>query len=107
MLNKPQKNNNETTPGRPSKPNESNFHGSPRILRIIKAIQRTLVTSGLCLSNLYSISPDLVCENYQVDSHFYAQLENFYRDQMWSTLETEFTLMNAHYEQTKEVLEYI
>lgn len=39
-----------------------------------------------------------MCEEFQVDSHFFVQMENLHREQMWQTLEREFASMDRHFQ---------
>lgn len=46
--------------------------------------------------------PEQVCDDFQVDSHFFVQMENLHREQMWLTLEREFASMDRHFHSVTE-----
>lgn len=59
------------------------------------------------LSNLYSLQPDQVCIGNQVDPHFFSQLENLYREDMWTSLETEFDVMDSYFLKAQDECELL
>lgn len=59
-------------------------------------MKQHLNNTRLSTSNLYNLEPANVCEDYHVDSQFYVQLEEIYREQMWVTLQSEIDAMYDH-----------
>lgn len=72
---------------------------SVSIHKMTNKMRKLLISSKLCLSSLYNVPPEKVCESGRLDGHFVAQVQTLFRESMWSSLHEAFVSMDEYAKQ--------